>query len=175
MNRLAARILGGMLILFLVLVPAGLYALPNGNAAMAPQGLWLVEDGSAIIELAPCSDMICGRIFWSKDLEMEPPGASRDDLNPRPELRSRPICGLPIIEGLRPESANSWGGGMVYNPEDGQTYGAEMRLGRDGRLRFRGYIALPLFGGTQVWTRPASPPPGCKAPANAVPTAANLP
>jgi uncharacterized protein (DUF2147 family) len=175
MRRAMGPILGCVITLALCLICAAAGAAITAPDTAAPHGLWLVEDGSAIIELSACADTICGQIYWSKDLETALPGEFRDTSNPRAELRSRPICGLPIITGLRPEGTNAWGGGMVYNPEDGQTYGAEMRLDSKGRLRFRGYLALPLFGDTQIWTRPANAPKRCMTPPSVITTALGKP
>ena len=175
MRRAMGPILGCVIVFALSLLSAAVPAAPTAREMGAPHGLWLVEDGSAIIELTACDEAICGQIYWSKDLEAAQPGEFRDTLNPHAELRSRPICGLPILTGLRPEGPNAWGGGMVYNPEDGQTYGAEMRLDSKGRLRFRGYLALPLFGDTQIWTRPANVPKRCPAPPTVITTALGKP
>ena len=137
--------------------------------ALAPagsiQGLWQVEDGSAVIELLPCGEEWCGRIFWSHDLATAPPGEVRDDANPNPSLRHRSLCDLEIIRGLKMEAVNFFGGGTVYNPDDGLTYGAEMRLENNGTLRFRGFLALPILGGSQIWRRPDRTPDHCPAPA----------
>jgi uncharacterized protein (DUF2147 family) len=164
-------ILGCVIYLGLSPLSSAGWAAMTAHDTTSPQGLWLVEDGSAMIELTACDEAICGQIYWSKDLETAQPGEDRDTLNPHADLRNRPICGLPILSGLRPEGRNSWGGGMVYNPEDGQTYGAEMRLDTKGRLHFRGYLALPLFGDTQIWTRPANVPKRCLAPPSIITTA----
>jgi uncharacterized protein (DUF2147 family) len=168
-------ILGGVIYVVLSVLSTAGWAAVTAHDLSSPHGLWLVEDGSAIIELIACEDAICGQIYWSKDLETASPGENRDTLNPHAELRNRPICGLPIVTGLRPEGHNSWGGGMVYNPDDGQTYGAEMRLDVKGRLHFRGYLALPLFGDTQVWTRPVTAPKRCPAPSSIITTALGKP
>jgi uncharacterized protein (DUF2147 family) len=151
-----------ILTFFLVCLGAtgpGSAAIPG--SAPTIQGLWLVEDESAVIELRACGEEWCGHIYWSHDLANSPPGTLRDGSNPNPGLRQRPICDLQIIKGLRPESKNFYGGGTVYNPDDGLTYGAEVRLEANDTLRFRGFIALPLLGGSQVWRRPDQPPKHC--------------
>ncbi len=130
-----------------------------------PAGLWLVEDGSAIIEFSACGNELCGAIFWARDLKSVPPEDARDKANPDRQLRDRPICGLRIISGLKMEAENYWAGGTVYNPDDGLTYGAEMHLEPGDKIRFRGFIALPLLGGSQIWSRPSEVPVQCQMPA----------
>ena len=46
-----------------------------------------------------------------------------------------------------------WDGGRIYNPLDGDTYRARMRMLPGGKLELRGYVLLPLFGGSQRWER----------------------
>jgi uncharacterized protein (DUF2147 family) len=153
-----------------VIVLLGLSLLWGGHSratiadeSLAVQGLWLVEDGSAVIKFKPCGSGLCGIVYWSKDLNDTNADIELDRENPDPRLRDRTICGLPIIQGLRFERANFWGGGTVYDPDDGRTYNAEMRLDRDGRLNFRGFIAVPVLGGSQKWTRPQSAVRPCRA------------
>lgn len=68
------------------------------------------------------------------------------------ELRGRPVLGLAIARGLRREG-DGWAG-EILDPDDGRTYRCRLRLAPDGRrLEVRGYVGLPLFGRTQVWTR----------------------
>lgn len=81
-----------------------------------------------------------------------------DVLNPDAALRNRPIEGLKLIDGFKPDGANVWSGATIYNPEDGETYTCKATLSKDGRtLKVRGYIGVPMLGRTQTWTRVASP------------------
>ena len=78
-----------------------------------------------------------------------------DRNNPDTALQDRPIMGLPILTGFDPgDAANVWDDGQIYNPEDGETYNSVMSL-KDGgdKLEVRGYVGLPIFGQSQVWTR----------------------
>jgi uncharacterized protein (DUF2147 family) len=76
-------------------------------------------------------------------------------------LRGQPLCGLELIGGFRNASPGIWSGGSIYNPKEGQTYFASMKLRDDGTLKLRGYVLLPLFGKSQIWTREASDRGGC--------------
>ena len=61
--------------------------------------------------------------------------------------------GLPLIEAFAADGENRWSDGRIYNPEDGETYQATMRLTDANTLEVRGYVLLPLFGKTRTWTR----------------------
>ena len=47
------------------------------------------------------------------------PSNSRDINNASPELRSRPICGLPVLGNLK-DQGGTWSGGWVYDPRRGR-------------------------------------------------------
>lgn len=128
-------------------------------------GLWLTEGGKAKVRIAPCSsfpavvsaapDQLCGAIEWLAEPDTEAGTPKTDRNNPDERLRDRPILGLLMLTGFRPaEEPGSWDGGRIYNPEDGETYRSTMTL-RDGgaRLEVRGYVGLPVFGKSQLWTR----------------------
>jgi uncharacterized protein (DUF2147 family) len=140
--------------LLLPLLAAGL--MMHGTQAQ-PQpnvtGPWLVADKRAIIEIYPCGPDMCGRIAWM-DEPLRPDGSvKRDEHNSDPALRSRTICGLPIMTGFKPAGPGEWEEGRIYDPTDGSTWHAEMRLDHANTLRLRGYVLLPLLGQSQIWTR----------------------
>ena len=53
--------------------------------------------------------------------------------NKRPELRTRPLCGLKVLGDLRRQDTNSWVGGWVYDPKVGKTYNLDIELQRPGK------------------------------------------
>jgi uncharacterized protein (DUF2147 family) len=131
-----------------------LLAAGSGRAEVpTPIGAWLDANRRIQVEIAPCDDHLCGEIVWFRwpnDAE----GLPLVDLkNPDPALRSRPLLGLRVLDGLRGSGKGTWGGGRIYNPDDGIDYHAEMSIGDDGTLRVRAYYLLPVFGKTFVWTR----------------------
>jgi uncharacterized protein (DUF2147 family) len=147
-----------------VVVLAGAIAMiaasPPGPSA---EGRWLTEKKNGIIEIFRCSggDMLCGRLLWFRIKPNDPNQQGLDTANPKPELRNRPLCGLVFMTGFKPTEPGRWGDGTVYDTDDGNTYGGTMRLQADGTLRLRGYIAIPLIGGSEVWTRHTGPVPAC--------------
>jgi uncharacterized protein (DUF2147 family) len=132
-------------------------AMPGGAFAADPQGVWLTEGRDAAVAITPCAGddwlLLCGRIVWLQDATDESGRPRRDARNPDPARRSRPLCGLVVMGGLRPSGPDSWDGGSVYNPQDGRIYSGDMALLADTTLRVRAYLGVPFFGQTQVWTR----------------------
>lgn len=124
--------------------------------AAAPEditGLWLTDDGEGAIEIRPCGEQRCGRIAWSKNPNGPDGRVAVDSNNPDPSLRTRPICGIQIISGLKPQSDGSWGEGRVYNPENGKTYDMEIRRQTTDSVKVTGYMGLKILGQTMDWHR----------------------
>lgn len=83
-------------------------------------------------------------------LEGEPNGPvgapRRDDLNPDPELQKRPLIGMDLLSDYAFDG-KKWEGD-IYDPESGKTYSSNMRVSKDGILKMRGYVGVPMFGRT---------------------------
>jgi uncharacterized protein (DUF2147 family) len=144
--------------------------LATATAAMATTepdhviGRWMTQGGEGVIAIAPCGSSICGRIDWMQT----PPAvrsALRDNHNPDPSRRARPICGLQIIYGFKHDEADPdrWEQGSIYDPQSGHTFQAQITLEDSDHLRLRGYIGIPLLGASQVWTRVSQDRPRCGA------------
>lgn len=114
----------------------------------SPHGLWKTPGGGQI-RMAPCGAELCGVVVTSPHLRDHPDQA--DALNANPSLRGRRIKGLRTLQ-VRPTGPNEWNKGWVYNPEDGKTYKAEVKLLGAGKLKMTGCIAKPLCQ-SQTWTR----------------------
>lgn len=124
-----------------------------GGATDPIFGRWVVEDGKAVIELAPCGDEACGRLVWLQSPWDSRGAPKRDENNPDPSLRHRPLCGLRLVTGLERADDGSWQGGEIYSTRDGRSYGIKITPDGDGRLAVRGYLGISLLGKTQSWTR----------------------
>ena len=135
------------------LLIAGLSAAPAGAGDPTLVGVWLHANGRIKVQIAPCGDALCGNIIWFR-WPNDAGGLPLVDLkNPDPALRSRPLLGLRVLQGLRLKSPGRWTGGTIYNPDDGQAYHVDMSISDDGDAHVRAYVILPLFGKTFVWTR----------------------
>jgi uncharacterized protein (DUF2147 family) len=116
-------------------------------------GVWLTDDGEGAVEIQPCGEQRCGRIVWMKNPRDEHGRIPTDQNNRDPKLRSRKICGLTIIDGLKHQSDGGWGEGHVYNPDNGQTYGVEIRRMAPEILKVTGYLGFRFLGEAQEWRR----------------------
>ena len=121
--------------------------------AQAAVGLWATDGGKSHVRIEACGDKLCGHIVWLQEPLDENGVEKTDKNNPDEGLRARKIVGLPLLTRFVPgEDANEWIDGKIYNPEDGETYSCTMTLQADGTLKVRGYVGLPIFGKTQIWT-----------------------
>lgn len=163
-------ILSVLVAALLVTSSAGsLRAEPGSGPGDAILGTWLTgAEGKEMAKVTVNLEggMYAGRIVWLQYPEFregdEPgmEGKPKVDLkNPDPELRSRPVLGMVILNGLRYQPGKKWPwvGGSVYDPENGHTYRARLRLEEDGTLRIKGFVLIPLFGRSTNWTRVSGP------------------
>jgi uncharacterized protein (DUF2147 family) len=118
-----------------------------------PSGTWLTGDGRAKIQIDRCAGnqhLVCGKVVWLKVPTTEA-GAPRTDVkNPDPKKRARPVLGLPLIEGLKPDDAKF--SGQIYNVEEGKTYDVSMERESESELSVSGCL-LKILCGSQTWTR----------------------
>lgn len=126
------------------------FALTGTAAAAASpiEGLWLTDDHKGVVRIAPCGAQLCGRI--ARVLDSGPGVPTRDVNNPNPNLRSRPILGLPVLTGFS-GAGDHWTGGQAYDPKTGRSYRASFSLAPDGSLAIVGCVAFLCR--TKHWTR----------------------
>lgn len=125
----------------------------RGAAADDVSGLWLTEDGKAKIKIEHCDAHLCGNIVWLEKPLTKEGKPKVDKNNPDPTLRERPLIGLQILTGFSAAGEGVWEEGKIYSPSEGDFYNANIAKDGAGRLKLRGYVGIPLFGKTQVWTR----------------------
>ena len=139
--------------MWLAAVTIGLATAPAAAQTPTPVGIWLHDNKRIEIEIAPCGETLCGKLVWFK-WPNNAQGLPLVDLNnPDAALRTRPLLGLGVLNGLHRTGANTWEGGSIYNPDDGATYAASMSMQDDGSLQVRAYVLLPMLGKSFVWTR----------------------
>ncbi|MFN9209350.1 MAG: DUF2147 domain-containing protein [Betaproteobacteria bacterium] len=116
-------------------------------------GRWLTEDKQGTVHVYFEADgKLAGRIVAGSGPN------ERDDKNPDPAQRGRPLLGLKLMQGFS-RDGDGWRGGEIYDPDEGKTYKATARLSdKDAnRLLLRGYVGVPMFGRTEEWTREPAP------------------
>lgn len=133
-----------------------------GAGSSSVLGRWQTDGNEFILELFKCEKNICGKVVWLNvpkyiDSNDGPVGQIKvDRKNPNPSLRTRPILGLQVIQGLTVKDSMRWENGTCYNPVSGISYKCNMRQVSAERLELRGYIGISLFGRTSGLSRSAS-------------------
>lgn len=136
---------------FGVVIAAALMHVPLAAIAEDIRGLW--DAGESHVEIYSCGELLCGRIAKLDEPLDEDGNEKVDKHNPEPSLRSRPLLGMDLIAGFARAGKRKWEDGTIYDPRDGKTYKCVMKLQRDGTLKVRGYLGIPLLGKTVEWTR----------------------
>ena len=131
---------------------AVLLLLATMPARASVEGRWLNADGDGWVQISLDTGAPVGRIAGSPNEQPE----RFDELNPDPELRSRSLLDLVILEGFEPDGDGKWKGGTIYDPNTGKTYKCKMKLVDENTLEVRGYIGFALVGRTETWTRVVS-------------------
>ena len=119
---------------------------------MVPDGAWFIE-GAAVVQIFDCSGLLCGRIIWLRTAHGMAGRLTSDKKNPDPALRQRLLCGLTILQGLKPTGLDQWSSGSLYNPDDGVTYRVSAELRSADVAVARIYLGMPLFGETRTLMR----------------------
>lgn len=136
-------------------------------------GFWMDSHGEVVLEVGPCGAAMCAKVVWLR----LPYGPDRlpltDYRNPDKALQSRKVCGLRVIEGFTKQPDGTWGGGYVYVPDLGMGFSGYAQVLSPTQIEVRGYVLLPLFGSTEVWSRVQKPAYHCEK--DGVPPAPPLP
>jgi uncharacterized protein (DUF2147 family) len=115
------------------------------------EGTWLSGDGDGWIEITRVDDGLSGVIKGSPNDDPDRP--DRDEKNPDPALRDRPLTGLELFDGFSWDGDDRWTGGTIYDPNSGKTYRCIITWVDQDTLKVRGYIGVPMLGRTETWTR----------------------
>ncbi len=121
-------------------------------AATDVVGTWVTPNAKSNVQIMKAGNKFVGKIISLKEPNRN--GKPKMDAkNPKKALRSRPIKGMMILNGLT-YKGGEWVGGTIYNPEDGKTYSCKMMLKNKNTLEVRGYVlGMPALGKSQVWKR----------------------
>lgn len=129
---------------------AVLVAFAPAPALSDPLGLWSTPGGKAKVRISACGPALCGAIASLREPTDDTGKPKLDINNVDATKRARPIVGLSLLSGMKPEGER-WTG-QIYNPEDGKTYKAYVTPQGDGRLKIEGCALAGLICKTQVWT-----------------------
>ena len=115
------------------------------TAAQAPQrapieGYWKNPLGSAIIEIAPCSASLCGKVVWASARGKRE--VAKNTAN---------VVGTTVLTGLKKTDAH-WTG-QLFIPDDNIHVSARLQRLNNDQLKLTGCGLLGLICRTQIWTR----------------------
>jgi uncharacterized protein (DUF2147 family) len=120
-----------------------------------PHGKWLTENGRATVAIVDCGGALCGNIIALKEPNDPATGKPKTDHNNADAAkRARPLIGVQIVIGMKPDAAADKWTGQVYNAEDGKTYSGSITLVNATTLDLQGCALGGLICKTQTWTRP---------------------
>jgi uncharacterized protein (DUF2147 family) len=122
----------------------------------SPVGLWKTYsdrtgEADGLVRIVEERGEFLGRV----EKVLSPPSDSPNLLCERctGDLRNKPVVGMTILRGVK-RAQDGLTEGIILDPNDGEDYRCTLTLKDAGRrLEVRGFIGLPLFGRTQVWTR----------------------
>lgn len=119
-----------------------LYAIAAAQRpALAPiEGLWKNPIGSAVISVAPCGNMLCGKVVWASAR------GRREVAKTTPR-----IVGTTVLTDVR-RKGSGWAG-KLYIPDDNIHVSARLQLLDSRTLRLTGCALGGLLCRSQIWTR----------------------
>jgi uncharacterized protein (DUF2147 family) len=104
--------------------------------AADPTGTWRAEQGT--VRVSNCGGALCATIVSLKEPNDPQTGRPKTDIyNSDASKRNRPLVGVQFVTRLRPQGANKWSGGQLYNYEDGKTYDANLVLENANTLKLQ--------------------------------------
>ncbi len=126
-------------------------AMLAGSVAMAQTaedafGTWRHPENGSLINVYSCGGGLCAKV-----VKVAEPGR-KDEKNPDPKLRSRPVVGVVIMNGAKKTGANSWSG-KLYNTQDGETYNGTVTVADKNTLKLQGCVLGGLICQGPTWTR----------------------
>lgn len=133
----------------------GLAAVPMFASAQSPVGKWKTIDdetgkAKSIVEITEASNgTLQGRVIeiLSSDRGPNPTCDKCSGAN-----KGKPVKGMVILWGLKPDGNGKWAGGTVLDPAKGKTYKSKLELKSGGdKLGMSGCIAFICR--EQTWVR----------------------
>lgn len=142
-------------ILSIILLATTFSVIAKTDDPDAVLGKWLSSKKRNQVLIYKQGDKYYGKIVWM--LEPNDPVTKKPKLdveNPDEKLRSQPVVNLVVLKNLTYQGNKTWGGGEVYNPEDGKTYSCDLTLKDPSALDIHGYVmGISFLGKTRTWTR----------------------
>ena len=133
-------------LIFIILVASVVNFQQAQTAEESIVGYWLAPQ--SIFEIKNCDGALCAEIVQIFVAEGVDPKSILDSNNMDPELQSRPLIGINVLEGFYGEfnSKNTLKGGRIYNPRDGKSYKSKLHRLDNGNLRVEGCVLFICDG-----------------------------
>jgi len=147
------------------LAAAALWLSTLGLAILAPQaiaparaadplGTWYTEDNDSQVRISNCGGALCGAIVWLKQPIDPATGRPKTDKNNADAgKQSRPLIGVQIVLGMKPNGTPGQWSGEVYNAKDGKTYSGSFTMTGANTAELKGCALAGLICKSQAWTR----------------------
>lgn len=130
----------------------GLSLMAVAQATMPVTGTWLSADGGTKVKVTDCGGKLCGKVVWLNEPIDKTTGQPKTDKhNADASKRARPLLGVQVVQGMKPDGDNKWSG-QIYNADDGKIYQAHVTLVSDNAMRVQGCV-LGILCKSQTWTR----------------------
>ena len=123
-------------------VAASAFAQPRATTPV--EGYWKNPIGSAIIQIAPCGDTLCGKVVWASARGQREVAKNTSN-----------VVGTTVLTNLK-YARGHWAGSL-YVPDDNVHVSAKLQLIGDGRMKLTGCGLMGLICRTQIWTRADGP------------------
>jgi uncharacterized protein (DUF2147 family) len=116
------------------------------------KGVWLSQDGTAKVRLTDCGGLLCGTLVWlAEPIDPETRRPRTDKLNPDIGKRDRPMLGLQVAQGLRPNGTDRWSG-VIYNADEGKHFQVTLTINSPSHATMVGCIIMVICK-SEHWTR----------------------
>jgi uncharacterized protein (DUF2147 family) len=148
--------------LCLVTVAAIAAASVGARAGESLDGYWMDSDGEVLLNIGRCGNARCGKVAWLRKPRGADGGPLRDFRNPDARLQSRFVCGMTVVYGFMKQQDGTWTDGTVYVPDHGMSFSGKAEVLGTNHVKVSGYMFLPIFGSSEVWTRVNRQPPTCE-------------
>jgi uncharacterized protein (DUF2147 family) len=129
-------------IIFAFVAPSAVQAQPRAPI----EGNWKNPIGSAIITVAPCGEMLCGKVAWASARGQREASTSTSN-----------VVGTTVLTGFK-QTGNRWTG-RLFIPDDNVHVSAKLQLLGERQLKLTGCAVAGLFCRSQIWTRYDGPLP----------------
>jgi uncharacterized protein (DUF2147 family) len=149
LNRTAATAFGCFMIALATIGPKTIAP----AFAADPLGTWYTEGKESQVRITTCGDALCGALVWLKIPNDPATGQPKTDKeNADASKRNRPLLGVEIVLGLKPDGTPNQWKGQVYNAKDGNTYTGYFTLTGTNTAELKG-CAMGFICKSQTWTR----------------------